>query len=712
MTACSVAIFAPGFAQDASTPTNLVEGAPDATVVIDGSSSALENLAAGDAAWAESKREVAFDAWRSAIVASAEPESEYGGGTIVAPPPGHVADVDGTLARRAEDGAWSVRRRLAALAPTERAAWRTRFEPLAEIERAFAGHVPDRLARVQREFPRTRGAALAALTLADLAAERGDTFSASAWLRRALADANDGDTTLRSAIEQRRTFERMTGERVVGEQRTAIDRDDVPVDFWGLSLRKYVHFDAAVDPRDATVPGIAFDARGDDATWYHAGGRLLRFDANGGATAALDVLAAAREVGVDTGPAFSEPGAVWDERFALWDERFALWDERSAFSGDVSIALVAGRARAERGNALLGIDTRTTSTPRIAWARDSNGLVQGGARVESAALAAAPLAFDGALLEFQPGPLRVGEVLVVHVRAWPRGAERTRTELDEARVESWCAGLDPRTGERLWSRRLATGSTRRGMDRGRMDVAESTSLPALPLAAGGHGMVAIDTGLGAVALLDAIDGRMAWILRTARRGDRPAAVGGIVFGEPASDAGSESAPTVWFAPAASTGALLELAASADEDGFGILRRAPLVLDEPRIPIAAQGTAWFALAPAARGVQLAGQDLATGWQMRSAVLPFARLERGSVAAAAWPATRPAAQIVSAGGRLYLLDGGLVDAGLSDRGLRVRAELELGPRADFARTAIAVGVDRAGRHVLRVAGTNGLAFATAP
>lgn len=684
--ASSPCVAAQDPAQDPATPTNLVEGAPDATVVLDGSASALDRLAAGDTAWQDAQREVAFDAWRSAIVASAELESDFGGGTVVAPPPGHVADVDGTLARRAEDGAWSVRRRLAALTEAERAAWRARFEPLAEIERAAAGHAPERLARVQREFPLTRAAALAALTLADLAAERGDRDTSSAWLRRALADSEDGDATLHAAIRLRRTPE---------PDADTQDRDEAPPASWGLSLRKYVHFDTGVEPRDATIPGLAFDAPSDDApgegaTWYHAGGRLLRFDADGSATAALDVLAAANELGVEAGSAFSEPGAPWDERFAC-------------AGGDVSIALVAGRARAERGNALIGVDTRTASLPRIAWARDSNGLVQDGARVEAAALAS-----TDALLEFQPGPLRIGDVLVVHVRAWPRNVDRLHTELDEARVESWCAGLDPRTGERLWSRRLATGATRRGMDRGRMAVAESTSLPALPPAAGENGTVAIDTGLGAVALLDAVDGRVAWILRTARRGDRPAAVGGVAYGGPtlggtAPATHSESAPTCWFAPDSATGALLELAAGADEDGSGLLRRAPLVLDGPRIPTAARGTAWSALAPAAPGgVQLLAQDLATGAQVRSAVLPFARLERGAVAAAAWPTGRRTNSVVSAGGRLYLLD----------EGLRVRAELELGPRADFARTAVAVGVDSTGRPVLRSAGTNGLAFVTSP
>lgn len=631
----------------------VVEGPADAEVVLDGVESALDLLLAGDKAWKEGQRDAAFDAWRSAVVASAAPDSAFGGGTVVAPPPGPGADVDGTLARRAEDGAWSVRRRLALLGDADRAAWSARFEALGEIERQAAGNVPERLARVQREFPRTRAAARAALALCDLALERGDASAAGAWLGRARADAEED---LEPALRSRTGL--LAG---AGQQGDAPRGAGVP----RLQLERVVELGPADEDAYAAIPGIAL-ARG--TTWFHGAGRLLRFDARGDATGAIDVLETLRNQGASASKGFSEPGAPWDDAIAL---------------GDGVLALVEGRAREDRGNALVGVEARDAA--RVAWIRDSQGLVRDGVRVDTTDLARVP-----ALLEFQPGPLLVGDTLVVHVRAWPRSAEGA-TELDEAHVESWCAGLDPRDGSVRWARRLATGSTLRGMDRGRMSPPEPTALPALPPVAA-EGRVALDTGLGAIALLDAVDGRVAAIVRTSRRAARSGAAGGI--------AAAGGAGPVGFAPAAGEGALLRLRPGPDVDGKGLFAASPLVLSGPRIPVSAGATDWQSLAPGSRGIALVSADLASGREMRSAEFPFAAFERASIAAAPsgtdW--------IVTAGGRAYALD----------RGLRLCAEVEIGPRSAHARNAIAVGLrssaDPAAGRAIRIAGPNRIAFLT--
>jgi hypothetical protein len=101
------------------------------------------------------------------------------------------------------------------------------------------------------------------------------------------------------------------------------------------------------------------------------------------------------------------------------------------------------------------------------------------------------------------------------------------------------------------------------------------------------------------------------------------------------------------------------------------------------------------------VALSVQDVRTGEDSRSVILPFASLERGSVAVG----QLGFATYATAGGALYALAGGL----------QLQAELELGPRADFARVALAAaqGVGPGGEPsgVLRVASPNRIAFVAA-
>lgn len=673
---CVVLLACTSFARaQAPEPHPIVEGPPDADVVLgnspdadvalDGSSRALERWIAGDKAWSEGRREAAFDAWRDALVAGRSDSNVALDGLIVAPPPLGKSDPDGTLARRAEDAHHTARRRLTMLGEAEIAAWRARFGALAELEFVAAGDSGVHLARVVREFPFTRAAVRASFALADLAAERGDVRDADFHLARAGLDVERTDDALLRALLAR------SGSVIRKRPREEVK--EAPARDVELTLERSITLGTAPVARDATIPGLAFaiedDAPSNDAapdlgaTWFHANGKFLGFDGAGLATAALDITAALHPLGIEAAAAFSEVGAPWDERFAVRDRR---------------IALVVGRARESRGNALVGVDARTA--PRIAWARDSDTYVVDGVRVE-----AVPLTGARALLEFQPGPLVVGDALVVHFRAWTVDPEAS-DELDEARAESWCAGFDPRDGALRWSRRLATGATARGMDRGRMEPPEPTSWPALPLVATASGLVAIDTGLGAIACVEAVDGRVAWIVRTARRDTRPTAAGGWI----ASDA------QLWAAPAAAEGALLRLVAGADV-GSGLFLGMPLVLEGARVPIGfARGSdsTWFAWEARSAGVALLRQDVVTGHASRSAVLPFATLERGSIDGAelaeGW--------IAAAGGRAWILD----------RELRVRADVEIGPRGAFPRTSTIARRGPSGTDRIRIAGPNSLTF----
>ncbi len=641
-------------------PLARVEGPPESGVTLDGSEAAHTALVTGDAAWKESARERAFDAWRQAI------EVSLPSGVVVAPPPGPAlgntlaGDVDGTLARRAEDVATSVRRRLHATSAADRAAWRERFEPLARVTLDAAGGDETALRTLEHAFPLTRAAALAALALADGALERAESDAARAWLLRARVHAADDDAELVQAVD-RRTL-----------AATKARDDDAPAgDVAGIELVRSVDLGTERSSRarrsEAAIPGLAIAL--DGTTWLHASGRLAAFDVEGRALAAIDVAAALQAAKIDARASFSEPGAPWDDAIAL-DDGF--------------LALIGGRAREDAGNVLAGFDVR--AAPRLAWAWSERGLVRTAARPA----ATSALVGSDALLEFQPGPCRAANVLVVHVRSWPR-ADGASPDLDEAAVEAWCAGLDPRDGSARWTRRLATGATSRGLGRGRMSPPEPTSLPALPLATDGQ-RVAVDTGLGAIALLDAVDGRVVALVRTARSaaengGGRLPAVGGIVRG-------SGPAPAWWFAPAEARGALLRLRDGPDADGQGLWTALPLPLEGPRTPVFATGTAWTALAGDRGRADLRTQDLGSGREARSAALPLARVERGAVAAARLGSR----WIVAAEGRGWLLDPA--------RELALQDELELGSGSAWPVVAIAA---RGG--LARIAGAERLAFVRA-
>lgn len=632
-------------------PLARVEGPPESGVTLDGSEAALTALAAGDAAWKESARERAFDAWRQAI------EVSRPSGVVVAPPAGLAADVDGTLPRRAEDVTTSVRRRLHATSEADRAAWRQRFEPLAQVTLDAAGGDETALRALEHAFPLTRAAALAALALADGALERAEADAARAWLLRARAHAADDDAELVQAVDRRALAA------------TKPRDDDVPTDaVLGIELVRAVDLGTGRSGRarrpEAAIPGLAIAP--DGTTWLHAEGRLAAFDADGRALSAIDVAAALQAAKIAARPSFSEPGAPWDDAIAL-DGGF--------------LALIAGRAREDAGNALAGFDVRAAT--RLAWAWSARGLQRTAAR--SAPTSA--LVGTDALLEFQPGPCRAADLLVVHVRAWPR-ADGASPDLDEAVVEAWCAGLDPRDGSVRWTRRLATGATSRGLGRGRMSPPEPTSLPALPLATDGQ-RVAVDTGLGAIALLDAVDGRVVALVRTARSavengGRRQPAVGGIVRS-------SGPDPTWWFAPAESRGALLRLRDGPDADDQGLWSALPLPLEGPRIPVFASGPSWTALTGDRGRVDLRTQDLESGREARSVTLPLARPERGAVAAA----RLGSGWLVAAQGRAWWLD--------PSREMALQDEIEIGSGSGWPVVAIAV---RGG--LARIAGSDRLAF----
>ncbi|MGB0333688.1 MAG: hypothetical protein ACPGPE_17910, partial [Planctomycetota bacterium] len=169
-----------------------------------------QNIAAaalrkGDEAWGasllaseadrDSARVRAFDGWRKALLLSSA-----GDGIRLLPDPDArldwLPDPNRTHARRSEDAAVAVQRRLAAISTGARSAWVARFAPGAEaaLRRELSREPlsPAGLTEVERTFPCTLAACRAALALADLELEEGRPVSATVWVTRATRHAELG----------------------------------------------------------------------------------------------------------------------------------------------------------------------------------------------------------------------------------------------------------------------------------------------------------------------------------------------------------------------------------------------------------------------------------------------------------------------------------------------------------------------------------------
>ncbi len=162
------------------------------------SASAQAALERGDRAWVRTieggaqrnlDRTQAFEGWRAALV-----DSSTGDSVLLAPPGSDVhgpwPDPHSTHARRSEGVSEAVLRRLLSIPPEELALWQERLEPEAGALLEARPYDPAHLARIERNMPLTRAAALAALRLADFSLEGGRLEDVRTWLRRARRHAD------------------------------------------------------------------------------------------------------------------------------------------------------------------------------------------------------------------------------------------------------------------------------------------------------------------------------------------------------------------------------------------------------------------------------------------------------------------------------------------------------------------------------------------
>jgi hypothetical protein len=361
-------------------------------------------------------------------------------------------------------------------------------------------------------------------------------------------------------------------------------------------------------------PGFAVDLAG--RTWIQSGERLLALERDGG-HALFDPEKLVHD---------SPIHGAWLPAFGDADRP---WPQRPALAGR-TLALVLGRARETRGNALAGFDVGR-GAPRLAWLRHD---------AEHPDDAVLP-----GRLEFQPGPLIVDGLVLVQVLQWQQdGTSPEAQHVDGRNTRAWLAALDAGTGRVVWKRLLGKGADRRARALERTDPVRATSVATLPLAlAGAAPEVVVATEIGAAARVSVRDGRLrdAWRLK---RVPHDAAVLPGSGGPWVSTAGRAA-----LAPA-----------DADEFVY-VLGQDPLkILRVPGLEclLGLDATGLVAVARADERSALARVEIASG--ARTTSLPFAR-------GADWKGG-----LLSGGSALVAAGDGLA---LYDAGLALRAVLPL-------------------------------------
>ncbi len=589
----------------------LDEGALDNTAFLPADESARELLARADAlleglrerAWTSgdaARWNELFDLWHVALRdtptgALVPPLSS----AVGAPAARALEDADGTadplLDRRRDGLEAALERRLAAIDASARVAWTRAQEPLAQEARVAAGTDRTALASVERRFPATLGAAHAALALGDLELEAARPNAALQWLARA-----------RSHVERARSVDPASAALVdsaIARRWTPVSELCTPSNAplapeWSGATRLEARGVYLIDdgrrrgsgrrvrtePGLSIRPGLAFlDAQRAVAhtSSDENSESLALFDLEQGLQVArTDLMGLLRDMGFSVGPLF-EP---------LEPPGWPL----SVAAADGAVLLTVGRRGASRGNALIcleladNIDPKAPPTLRLRW------LWVDGRRVLGPGLRAAPREpefepkFDTS--EFQPGFALDGERVLVLVREYDReetAGEFNAVESSNAQIRTWAAALDLASGELLYRRWLGRGvEVQRSA--GRFFGSRSPAASSAPVAlADSRALLTSNTGFS--ALLDTLDGRVAWALRTRRRaGDERHWSGAAAHADAQLGAFA-------IAPADSD-TLYWLRADPDTDGRGLLRAAPRRSEPASVLIGAAAREAYVLAP--------------------------------------------------------------------------------------------------------------------
>lgn len=432
-----------------------LEGPLDNDSDLQRNAEARAELVAGDAAIAQSINETtsrsAFEHWRRALIVSNPLDS---------------VEVD---ARRSISVAEAVSTRLGDQLKRD---FRARFEGVAAQALAAAGANESALERVAYENPHTHSGLLAELRLFDVALERGAVATARAALKR-LADGLDptaDDIDAASAMRSRGLPElgapRASSPGFSSAKTLVLERT------LAIGSESRSDTDRMLEPGHA----LGFEER----IWIQSGEQLCLLTPDG----PLTLFEPAKLVG-EAG----DQGA-WLPGFGDADRP---WLQRPAIAG-ATLALVLGRARETRGNA-LGVFDVSSGAPRLRWLRHDDS------RADAAWLTGR--------LEYQPGPLALDGLVIAQVLQWDQGGvSPDQQRVDGRNTHAWLVAFDEHDGRVVWKRRLASGADRRSRALDRFDNPRSTSIASLPLERfRAHEIVAC-TELGVVARVSALDGRL------------------------------------------------------------------------------------------------------------------------------------------------------------------------------------------------------------
>ena len=456
-------------------------------------------------------------------------------------------------------------RRLELLETDEQRRWSARFTELGLSELELSGIDPSLLARIERDFPATEAAALAALRLADQALEVGHADpEAATWIERGLRHARLAATgDVEAALSRRGAF-------------VLSLRDESPEPRWtnaqSLELEHSFELNVTATRRRRAGEGfsrglLAGAARLDD-------GRLVVQH-----PVAVFIV---EEDGV--GPLF-KPSRLLDVFGSPGGRTFVpsgqAWPHRPLAVGS-ELVFVLGRAIVP-GNASTLCRVRPPGkvgeAARLRWALSSEGHAD-----EQGTITPLESLLEPGTWEFQPGPCLRGSTLVVQARQWVPSTEGAAETIDLSNPRAWVLALDVATGLPRWTRFLGKGTDVRRDLGSRFTGNGQPAAPAAPLVANDHS-VFCPTGLGVAALVDIADGRIAYSYRTRRR---EAEQTGWVAAHAPHLVRSGDSEAFLYGPADSD-FLYWLRAEADVENRGLLLQLPVPIGGARASWAASRT---------------------------------------------------------------------------------------------------------------------------
>lgn len=590
----------------------LDEGATSALARADALHAALEGVSYDESS-ARRWREV-FDLWhvalRDAAVGAVCPALPSAGGAQASR---LFDDPDGTAAPAADrrrDGVEAVvLRRVLRLDAATRAAWTRAQAPLAEEARTLAQRRPTQLAEVERRFPATLAAARSALELCDLEFEAARPRIAARWLERARLhsqSAPDAPASFTRALDERAQW--IAGESAPPSGAPPLRLMDAtrlePAGMYVLEDgRRRGGLRARSEPGLFVRPGLAFldDKRAlvHFATSEQSESLALYDFELGLQVARTDLTQLLRDRGLAVGPlleALEPPG----------------WPLAIATAGDGAV-LTVGRRGSSRGNALVclelgpNIDPQGPPLLRLRWLWfDGRQLAGPGLASEGASGR-----FDAC--EFQPGVAVDAERVLVTVREYDldeQAGDFNARESSSAQIRTWVAALDLTSGALVHRTWLGRGLEIQ-RSAGRFFGARSPAASSAPIAvANGRALITSHTGFS--ALVDALDGRVLWALRTRRRpSEERRWTGGPAF----HDAGERA----WALAPADSDQLYWLRDDADLDGAGLFRAPPRESDEASILLGAAMGEALVLAPHGPQRALASWNARSGRTLTAAYL---------------------------------------------------------------------------------------------